>query len=104
MKIHGHHIVMKGAFAKSPRMRAAVEESRVILAKAGITDPTNDLKNLTYALNWDHSIEYAESVMKRLQKAEADSLAGLGAIDELVEGALNDIGKVLGTGKKYRYP
>lgn len=96
--IHGHHIVMQKG--RTDRQKKAVEKSVKILKKAGIKDHVNDLDNVTFALNWDHSGEYAESVLRRLQKAEADAKASkLFATDKEaayykhVKKALDDIKK-----------
>jgi hypothetical protein len=103
-RIHGHHIVMKGLWAHLPFIGSAVRESVAILKRAGITDHVTDLKNLCFALNWDHGLDYARSVLRRLQQAEADAAVGLGALEELVEEALLEIAEKLGEGKRYRYP
>ena len=92
------------AHAQPSSFADALEESRRILKNAGIDDPVKDLRNLTFSLNWDHGVDYAQSVMRRLQKAERDAAEGLGTITQTVEGALDDIKKVLHRGERYRFP
>jgi hypothetical protein len=103
-RIHGHHIVMKGLWAQLPFIGSAVRESVAILKRAGITDHVTDLKNLCFALNWDHSIDYARSVLRRLQKAEADWMKRGGDLYDHVKAALDEIADFLEQGLKYRYP
>ena len=95
-------MIMKGLFLFKPAIRAAVEKSRTILELARID--INDLRNLTFALNWDHGIEYAEAVLKRLEKAVDDWTVGGGSLTPYVEKALEDIAKVVNEGLKYRFP
>ena len=64
--------------------------------------------NLTWAKNWDHGNQYAQSVLRRLQKAEAKSIVN-GVLDKNllktnVQNALKEIAGHLAQGLKYRYP
>ncbi|QNP47545.1 hypothetical protein [Diaphorobacter aerolatus] len=65
---HGHHIIYKGAFSRSPKMRAALGRSRSVVGAYGI-DPVNDVEALMWAPNRAHSIENAEAVAKKLEEA-----------------------------------
>ena len=103
-RIHGHHIVMKGRWYHRRAVGDALEESRRILKNAGIDDPVKDLRNLTFSLNWDHGVDYAQSVMRRLQAAEAEAATTQRSLSSAVDDALSDIKKVLHRGRKYRFP
>jgi len=102
-KLHGHHIVMKGAWKHSKEIRSAVRASRGILRRAGIRS-INHRSNLAWARNWDHSIEYAKSVLARLRDAERLAGGDSAKLKMEVINALNDIAAKLATGNKYRYP
>ena len=92
------------AHAQPSSFADALEESRRILKNAGIDDPVKDVRNLTFSLNWDHGVEYAQSVMRRLQKAERDAVQRGRSVEATVTSALDEIKEVLHAGKKYRYP
>jgi hypothetical protein len=101
IRIHGHHIVMKAEFLSNPDIAKAVKASKKILKDAGIE--INDIDNLTYALNHDHSLGYAESVLSRLRQAEAEASTGLISLKEAVIKGLNEIKRDLNRGSKYRH-
>lgn len=69
-----------------------------ILKAAGIKD-IDDLRNLVPAINLGHSIEYAESVYRRLKAASEDA----GDLGTNITEALAEIASVLQKGEKYRY-
>jgi hypothetical protein len=92
---------MKGQFLKKPEIRKLVEEARRTLGEAGVE--INCVENLSYALNWDHSFEYARSVTNRLRQAKAD-VGFTGTLKQNVVKALDEMKDVLNAGRKYRYP
>jgi hypothetical protein len=61
---HGHHIVPQGR-------PGAAQEAQEILRKVGL-DPIRGQENLVWAPDWGYlnTGEYAQQVLKRLQKAE----------------------------------
>lgn len=67
---HGHHIVFKGAFLNDIR-GPIVSQSQAILERFGIG--INDPANLMWASNVSnvHTVENAQAILERLQKAEA---------------------------------
>ena len=73
-----------------------VEGSQAILELCGI-DYLYSSKNLTWAINQDHSVEYCTSVFKKLN--EAYKRGGKAAVLE----ALDEIAEVLNRGQMYRY-
>jgi len=91
---HAHHIVMKGFFNRwlAPN-RAFVTGAQDILTKYGI-DVVNSPTNLTWVQNSGHSVNYAEKVYLRLQRA--DSLPG--ANKATIESALTNMGKAITNG------
>jgi hypothetical protein len=63
-----------------------------------------DLANMTWAINDDHSEDYVRSVAERLEKAFRDGgSTKAGRRKEVLE-ALDEIAEVLSHGGKYRYP
>lgn len=93
-KLHAHHIVLK-TLPKSGKLRKFIKEAQDILEKHDI-DVLYDTDNLTWAINWDHSMEYVKAVAKALR--EADELGG----KEAVKDALERIAKIVSEGKKFR--
>ena len=79
-----------------------MNRSRAILEKAGIR--INDVENMCFALNWDHWIEYAESVARRLEQAELDALDGVGTLRDNVIEAFDEMKRFFSNGERYRYP
>ena len=68
---HPHHIVPKNPWEYRIAGRAAVpyiEKAQKILELCDI-DWLKDPKNLTWALNWDHSLDYVKAVTKALEDA-----------------------------------
>ena len=76
-------------------MRGFLERSKDILKKSGI-DLLYGEDNLSWALNHDHSHEYAEAVADALEEAwKKRGKAG-------VQDALQEIGEILGRGEEFR--
>ena len=120
-RIHAHHIVPKTvpSDARAPYITAAKQ----ILLDVGIdpyqidssitemqslgrakTDVKNHVKlyNLTWAVNQDHSTEYARSVAEKLQDAIQDK-TGFEKRQAVIR-ALADIATELNQGRLFRYP
>jgi hypothetical protein len=100
--------VLKGEYAKTPGIKKWNDLSKGILDKHKI-DGLFDLDkaadavaagkrpaNLTWAINWDHSTDYVESVYWFLK--HADDKGGATGVTK----ALDDIAKVLARGEKFR--
>lgn len=86
---HAHHIVMRiGLWG-----RGYVNQSKAILARAGIG--IDDLENMCWARNWDHSRDYAKAVYVALKKVD-----GLGK--EEVARTLQRIADILKEGRRFR--
>jgi A nuclease family of the HNH/ENDO VII superfamily with conserved AHH len=83
---HGHHIVPQGR-------PGAAEEAREILRKVGL-DPIRGQENLVWAPDWGYlnTGDYAEQVLKRLQKAEQTK--------EGITGALERIARIVARGER----
>ena len=117
--IHAHHIVLKGEYAKTPGIKKWNDLSEALLDKHKIdglfdldkaADAVKDAvkkaadvgkkpgrpANLTWAINWDHSTDYVESVYWFLKHAD-DKGGATG-----VTNALDKIADVLAQGKKFR--
>ncbi len=120
-RVHAHHIVPKTVpnDARAPYITAAKD----ILLSVGIdpyqvdsgttemqslararADVKNHVKlyNLTWAVNQDHSIEYARSVAEKLQDAIQDKTGF--AKKQAVIDALAEIANELNHGRLFRYP
>ncbi len=92
--IHAHHIVPKTVWTHNSG-GPFIREAQAILKKYDIDVLYSD-KNLTWALNWDHSIEYAEAIATTLTNA-----AERGGKEAVLE-ALDDIATILNKGQKFR--
>ena len=68
MSNHAHHIVQKTISKAFPIMGKYIARSQAIMDKVGI-DVLKGTENLTWALKWDHSVEYAKAVAETLEKA-----------------------------------
>ena len=103
VQIHAHHIVQKTISKFFPIMGSYIARSQAILKKVGI-DVLWDTKNLTWALKWDHSVEYAKAVAETLETAYKVGLKAGGeeGAKEAVEEALGKIEKILNRGEKFR--
>ena len=124
---HAHHLVMQGRWWHRPAIREALEGSRKILddvgidklydyddamkaAEAAVAKKGEDLYNLVWARNWDHSTAYAQSVFNYLDEAfEAGMKAGgLDSAKVTVRKAMKEIAEFLEKnggpdGKKFRF-
>jgi hypothetical protein len=80
---HMHHIVMEGAFSHwRPENRALVENARAILAAHNID--LQGIRNVMWAPNAGHSVEYAREVHRVLAEANPGGRPA-------VEAALTDL-------------
>jgi hypothetical protein len=107
--IHAHHIVLKSEYLGKPELKKWNDLSKDILDKHDIDKLTDMGKaetavtkgkrphNLTWAINWDHTEDYVESVYWYLKQAD-DKRGAKGVKD-----ALDKIAERLGEGKKFRY-
>jgi len=100
--IHAHHMVLR--VGPGDKQKKLVKKAVAILRKGGIRNHIEDPRNITPAIRWDHTNDYVDSVLARLEKAEADAGAGRGNIVDNVADALKEIENKLNKGLKYRYP
>ena len=106
--VHAHHIVPQTVSEVFfPNVAKWVARGQKVLADVGI-DFLNGTENLTWALNRDHTVEYAKAVAETLEKAYQRGLAEGGAEHGLefakreVEEALKKIAAILNRGEKFR--
>ena len=81
-------------------MRKVLSESRDILKLIGITNYTDDVRNLCLALNHPevHSLKYAEEVLRRLKEAVALGGDDPAKVKANVIAAMKEIARILGDG------
>jgi len=102
-QIHAHPIVQRTISKYFPIMGGYIARSQVILDNAGI-DVLKSGENLTWALKWDHSVEYAKAVAETLEKAYDAGIkaGGLTRARMAVAKALEQIADILSRGEKFR--
>ncbi|MCC6126745.1 MAG: hypothetical protein IT426_17420 [Pirellulales bacterium] len=94
--IHAHHIVPKDIWKEYiPEAVPYLQKAQKILKDCDI-ELICDPRNLTWALNWDHSLDYAKAIEKTLTKAY--NQGGKAEVEE----ALKKIEVILNKGKKFR--
>ena len=86
-----------------PNVAKWVARGQKVLADVGI-DFLNGTENLTWALNRDHTVEYAKAVAETLERAyqRGYKLGGKAGAKAAVEKALKAIAEVLNQGKMFR--
>ena len=102
--VHAHHIVPQTVSEVFfPNVAKWVARGQKVLADVGI-DFLNGTENLTWALNRDHTVEYAKAVAETLERAyqRGYKLGGKAGAKAAVEKALKAIAEVLNQGKMFR--